>query len=341
MEVLITGATGFLGRALAARLVREGHRVRALVRAGCDPAARARLGALGVVERAGAVTDEASVRAAMAGAAAVVHCAQVGPRASRSEAEAVNLVGAENVLASARALGVARLVFRSAEVVTRGSLPRSYVDEDLPPPPRFADRSAEALSLAEDLVAAASDEALATVVIRPGILWGADDTRWLPGVLRRVRAGRWRWVDGGRAMVPTSHVDSVVDAMVRALTRPEAAGRTYYVTDDERVTAREFVTRAVAAAGGGRLAAGSLPYGAMYALGWLAERTGDPLACNRAEVSALGRVAYFNVQRARKELGWAPVVSVDEGMRSLAAWAAARGGVEVVARGEVDLVVVG
>ena len=336
MELLITGATGFLGRTLAARLVREGHQVRALVRASADPAARARLRALGVSERIGAVTDEPSVRAAMAGVAAVVHCAQVGSRSPRPLAEAVNLVGAENVLASARALGVRRLVFRSSEAVTRGGVARSYVDEDHPAPPRFIDRSAEALSLAEDLVAAASDDALATVVIRPGILWGADDTRWLPDVLRRVRAGRWRWVDGGRPMLPTSHVDSVVDALVRALTLPAAAGRTYYVTDDERVTAREFVTRAVAAAGGGKIAAGSLPYWAMYSLGWWAERTGDPLGCNRAEVSRLGQVGYFNVQRARKELGWVPLVSVDEGMRSLAAWASARGGVEVVARGEVD-----
>lgn len=341
MELLITGATGFLGRALAARLVRDGHRVRALVRPASDPAARARLKALGVVEHLGAVTDEATVRAAMAGAEAVAHCAQVGSRASRSVAEAVNLVGSENVLAAARALGVRRLVFRSNESVTRGTVARSYVDEDHPAPARFTDRSAEALSLAEDLIVAASDDALSTVVIRPGILWGADDTRWLPDVLRRVLAGRWRWVDGGRPMVPTSHVDNVVDAVVRGLTLPAAAGRTYYATDDERVTAREFVTRAVAAAGGGKVDAPSLPYWAMYSLGWWAERSGDALACDRAEVSRFGQVAYFNVQRARAELEWTPVVSVDEGMRSLAAWAKARGGTEVVARGEVDPAVPG
>jgi nucleoside-diphosphate-sugar epimerase len=151
-----------------------------------------------------------------------------------------------------------------------------------------------------------------------------------------VRAGRWRWIDDGRAMLPTSHVDSVVDAMVRALALPPEAPRTYYVTDDERVTAREFVTRAVAAAGGGRVTAPSLPYWAASALGWWAERGADPLACTRPEVSRFGQTAFFNVQRARKSLGWLPVVSVDEGMRGLAAWAEARGGLEVVTRGEVD-----
>ncbi|MDB4928717.1 MAG: 3-beta hydroxysteroid dehydrogenase, partial [Myxococcaceae bacterium] len=276
------------------------------------------------------------VRAAMRGVEAVVHCAQVGSRAPRPLAEAVNLVGAENVLASARALGLARMVFRSGEAVTRGAVARSYVDEEYPAPPRFTDRAAEALSLADELVQAAGGGALSTAVIRPGILWGADDTRWLPGVLRRVLAGRWRWVDEGRAMLPTSHVDSVVDAMVRALALPPEAPRTYYVTDDERVTAREFVTRAVAAAGGGKLAASSLPYWAASALGWWAERGDDPLACTRAEVSRLGQTGFFNVQRARTSLGWVPVVSVDEGMRALGEWAAARGGVEAVARGEVD-----
>jgi len=336
VELLITGATGFLGRTLAARLVREGHRVRALVRAESDPSARERLRALGAVERLGAVTDEASLRAAMEGVDAVLHCAQVGARASDEVAEAVNLVGAENVLAAARAAGVRRMVMRSNESVTRGSAARSYVDEEYPPPPHFISRSMEALLLAEDLVTAVSDAGLETVAIRPGILWGADDTRWLPAVLRRVLAGRWRWVGGGSSMIPTSHVDSVVDAMVRSLTVAAAAGLTYYVTDDERVTAREFVTRSVAAAGAGKVSGGSLPYWAAYALGWLAEHGDDPLACNRSEVSTLGQVAYFNVQRARTELGWAPVVSVDEGMRSLAAWASKRGGAEVIARAEVD-----
>ncbi len=335
MEILVTGATGFLGRNLAARLVREGHRVTALTRAGGDAGARGRLRSLGVVERVGAVTDDAAVRAAVRGMEAVVHCAQVGPRVSRAEAEAVNLVGSENVLRAAESLGVRRLVFRSSESVTRGSLARSYVDEEFPAPQRYSDPSAHALALAEELVMAAGAERFSTVCVRPGILWGADDTRWLPDVLRRVRAGTFRWVDGGRPMVPTSHVDSVVDAMVRALTTEKGAWGTYYVTDDERVTAKEFVTRAVAAAGGGKVSAASLPYWAADALGWWAERTRSETGCWRAEVSRMGLGAYFNVQRARKELGWTPVVTVDEGMRSLAAWAASRGGVDVVAKGEV------
>ncbi len=335
MEILVTGATGFLGRNLAARLVRDGHRVTALTRGEGSAGALERLRALGVVERIGAVTDDAAVRAAVRGMEAVVHCAQVGSRASRAEAEAVNLIGSENVLRAAESLGVRRMVFRSSESVTRGSLARSYIDEEFPAPAHYRDASAHALALAEELVMAAGGERFTTVCVRPGILWGADDTRWLPDVLRRVRAGTFRWVDGGRPMVPTSHVDSVVDAMVRALTTEKGAWGTYYVTDDERVTAREFVTRAVAAAGGGKVNAASLPYWAADALGWWAERTRSETGCWRAEVSRLGLGAHFNVQRARKELGWAPVVTVEEGMRSLAAWAGSRGGVDVVAEGEV------
>lgn len=335
MEILVTGATGFLGRALTARLSEEGHRVRAFTRDGVAKEAKERLYQAGATVLVGAVTDDAAVRAAMRGVEAVAHCAQVGSRATRAEAESVNLVGTENVLRAAESLGVRRMVFRSSESVTRGRVARSYVDEEFPAPARYTDASAQALSLAEELVVAAGGEALATASVRPGILWGADDTRWLPDVLRRVRAGTFRWVDGGRAMVPTSHVRSVVDAMVRVLTRPTPPWGIFYVTDDERVTAREFVTRAVAAAGGGRVSAGSLPYWAADALGWWAERRRDEGACWRADVSRLGLGAYFNVQRARKELGWSPAVTVDEGMRLLAAWAEARGGVEAVARGDV------
>lgn len=327
VEILITGASGFLGRTLAARLLREGHRVRALTRSEGP-------GVPGVEVRRGAVTDDAAVRSAVEGVEAVAHCAQVGPRSSRAEAEAVNLVGAENVLRAAESLGVRRLVFRSSESVTRGRVARSYVNEEFPAPAAFTDASAHALSLAEELVVAAGSERFATAAVRPGIVWGAGDTRWLPEVLRRVRAGTWRWVDDGRAMLPTSHVDTVVDAMVRALTRDPAPWGLFYVTDDERVTAREFVTRAVTAAGGGKVGAGSVPWWAAQALGWWAERAGGG-GCTRAEWSRYGLGAYFNVQRARKELGWSPVVTVDEGMKALAAWAEARGGVEAVLRGEV------
>lgn len=328
----MTGATGFAGRALVARLREAGDGVRALVRKTSAPGARARLESLGAVVLEGDVRDEASIAVAAGGCEVMYHCARLDDAArERAELEAVNLVGTENALAAARAAGVRRVVFLSTADVTRGSVARSYVDEDFPQPADFLDAASETRALAEDLVVAASDATLETVTLRAAWLWGPDDTCLAPRVVRWSREGAPRWIEGGKALCATTHVRNLAEGLRLAATAGEAAGKVYYLTDDERMTVKEFLTR-LAGALGVTLRAGSSPYWLANALAWLAERRGGRGA--RAQVAGLGRSAHFNVQRARKELGYAPVVDVAEGLREVKAWAE-RVGVDAIAKAEV------
>ncbi len=334
MNTLITGATGFVGRALAAALRAEGHAVRALVRSGARADARARLEALGAALVEGDVRDEASVRAAAAGVEVVFHCARLDdPKAPRVDLEAVNLVGVENTLAACRAAGVRRVVHLSTADVTLSGGQRPYVDEDLAQPADFLDARIETRALAEDLCVAASDAALETVALRPGWLWGVDDTGLAARLVRAARDGSFRWIDGGAALCATTNARNLTAAMLLAARVPEAAGQTYYVTDDERITVREFFTR-LAGALGVTLPRASTPYALAYALAWVDERRSPAPARLRSEVASLGRSTHFNVQRARKQLGYAPAVDVSAGLRAVQAWGA-RVGLDAIAQGAI------
>ncbi len=330
----MTGATGFVGRTLVAALRSRGDTVRALVRKTSREAARGRLGGLGAVLVMGDVTDEGAVTDAARGIDVVFHLASLGPTdrgATRDALALANLVGTENVLAASRAAGVRRVVYLSSEAVTRGVEPRRYVDESYPQPASFLDAYGETKALAEDLVLAAHGGGIETVAIRPGIVWGPDDTVLLPEVLRRVRTGCFAWIDGGRSLCATTYVQSLADGLVRAAAATEAGGKVYYVTDDERITMREFLGQMLTGVGV-TVPRVSVPFGLAYTVATVAERVSARAVVRRAEVSWAGRSFHFNIQRARRDLGYTPKVTVAEGMARLRTWVASVG-VDAIARG--------
>jgi len=330
----VTGATGFVGRALVAALVRDGHTVRAFVRPGARAERRARLEALGAVLVEGDLGDEAAVDALVAGAAVVFHLgAAVGAWQPRDVCDATNLVGTEIVRDACRGAGVGRLVYLSCESVTRSLEHRRYVDETHPHPAWFLDASSATQALAEDLVVAASGSGIDTVVVRAGLVWGPDDTSSLVRLLALARRKALVWTEDGAVLVATTYIVNLVDGLLRAATRPEAPARVYYVTDDEMVRYRPFVTRLFEAVGE------AVPrrrawFWAALAGAWWADRGGSHAAMTRSEVVAGGRASQINIQRVRDELGYSPVVSIDVGMARTRAWAA-RVGLDAIVSGTV------
>lgn len=320
MRVLVTGAQGFVGRAVVLALQADGH-------------APAALG--GAVEGAedapGDLQDEPSLLRALRGIDGVIHLACTeDPRASTRDAERVNLIATENLLAAARAAGVKRLVHRSSETVTRTRSQRSYVDERLPHTPRFTEPVTETLSLAEDLVTAASGGGIETVCLRPGALWGVGDDAFLPGVLRAVKDGSFTWIDGGASLVATTWFESFARAAVSALTAPDAAGGVFYVTDDERLSRKDFVGGLLRACGA-PTPRRSVPFAVAYALAEARHLLGATTGRTVGEVLTEGRSAHFNIQRARAALGYAPAVTVAEGTTRVGEWVRSLGGWEALA----------
>ncbi len=319
MRIFVTGGSGFVGGHLIEALARRGHEVLALARS--DRAAQAvrAFGATAVRGELGALRAET-----LGGAEAVIHCAafveEWGTRAQFWEA---NVVGTTNALEAARAGGARRFVHVGTEAAIFAGRDLVGVDEAAPYPERHRYLYSETKAEAERRVLAASSPGFATLSIRPRLVWGPRDTSVLPAVLRMAREGSFAWLDGGRARTSTTHVENLVHALDLALTRGNP-GRAYFVADDGERTMREFLTL-LARTQGVELSAREVPSlvarplaraveGAWRLFG--VQRT-PPMT--RFAIDMMSSTVTVRTDRARAELGYAPVISLEEGLARMAA----------------------
>jgi nucleoside-diphosphate-sugar epimerase len=321
--VLVTGATGFFGLRLVETLRARGVRVRALAR----PAADARrLEALGVEVVRGDVTAPATLGPAADGVGVAVHAAgKVTDWGPRAEFFRVNAQGTANVVAACRAAGVARLVHLGSLTVL--GLPRdgALVDESTPvdPAPRDA-YTASKLSAERVVRSAHAPGGLETVVVRCGVIWGPHEPTILPRIVALLRRGRMVYPGGGGNLLGMTYVDNLVAGVLLAASVPAAAGRLYHVTDGEDVTCRELLD-ALAAELGLAPPRRSVPFGVVYAAAWLLElvaravRSATPPPITRYGARLVACDCRYDISRARRELGYEPVVPFAEGIARLGA----------------------
>lgn len=227
MRVLVTGASGFLGRAVAAAVRDAGHEVRTFQRrpSGVD----------GVIDVLGTMTDPAAVRSAVDGVEAVVHlAAKVSLAGDPADFERVNVDGTRDLLAAARAGGAASFVFVSSPSVAHTGA--SIAGDDATPasPETARGDYARTKAAAERLALAADAPGFAVVAVRPHLVWGPGDEQLVGRIVDRARSGRLPVLDSGAALIDTCYVDNAATAMVAALHRAEAVhGQAYVVTNGE------------------------------------------------------------------------------------------------------------
>ncbi|MFJ6213258.1 NAD-dependent epimerase/dehydratase family protein [Streptomyces sp. NPDC092296] len=328
MRVLVTGGGGFLGRAVCARLVAAGHQVRSLSRS-----RHPELAALGVRQRSVDLRDRQAVADAITGCEAVVHCAaKAGAWGPDAEFRAVNVRGTEHVIRGCLDNGVRRLVFTSSPSVVHAGRDLEGVDESVPYARRFPAAYPRTKAVAERLVLAADSPRLATVVLRPHLIWGPGDPHFLPRVLAAARAGRLRLVGGEGKRVDTIYLDNAAEAHVLALDRLEPAapicGRAYFLSQGDPRSPGELLNALLAAAGlppetrripplAARAAA------AVLETAYRAARVRAEPPLTRLVAAQLGTSHWFDISAARRDLGYRPRVSTEEGLRRLAAYLAA------------------
>jgi nucleoside-diphosphate-sugar epimerase len=317
--VFVTGGSGFIGGRLIRRLVADGRRVRGLARS--DDAAEKVAGA-GAEPVAGHLSDPAALRAGADGCELAFHAAasvlEWGPR---EEFVRANVDGTERVLDACREAGVRRLVHVGTEAATMAGQPLVKIDETAPLRPDSKADYCATKALAEQAVRAANGDRLQTVVVRPRLVWGEGDTTILPGVVEAVRAGRFRWIAGGRHQTSTTHVDNVVQGLVLGAERGRP-GEAYFVTDGDPVVFRDFITELVGTQGV-EIPDKGLPKGVAGAVAAGSEAVFRTLRLKGAP--PLTRMAYWlsalectiDISKAREELGYAPVRTIEEGMAEL------------------------
>lgn len=325
MKALVTGGGGFLGGVIVRMLRERGDEVRSFSRA-AYPA----LAAQGVEQIQGDLSDRAALIAAAKGCDICFHvAAKAGIWGSYGSFYRANVTGSANVLEACRVNGIGRLVYTSSPSVVFDGGDVEGGDETIPYPARYEAAYPKTKALAEQMVLAANSPALATVALRPHLIWGPGDNHLVPRILAKGRAGRLRRIGKHPKLVDTVYVDNAARAHLLAGDRLTAgsppAGKAYFISNGQPIPLWEMINR-ILAAGDIPPVTRSIPPKLAYAIGCLCEGiwgalrlSGEP-PMTRFVAHELASAHWFDISSARRDLGYTPEISIDEGLLRLRAY---------------------
>lgn len=324
MHAFVTGATGFVGGALCKVLSARGCNVTALVRRNSRTGA---LDALGVRKVVGDLRDKTSFASALSGVDVVYHIAAAFREVRLSDEDYfdVNVTGTGNVVEAAAEHGVRRVVHCST-IGVHGDTGRTPADEDSPfaPPDYYCQSKLEGELLARELFGKLGVEG---VVFRPVGVYGPGDTRFLK-LFRSIRRRRFRMVGSGQTLYHLTYIDDLCRGIRMCGERGDAIGEVFILGGERPVTLNEWVAE-IAKAVGGRVPSGNIPLPPVMLAARLCESVCRPLKIEpplyRRRVEFFSKDRAVDISKARRILGFAPRVSLTEGLRRTAAWYRERG----------------
>jgi nucleoside-diphosphate-sugar epimerase len=319
--IAITGGAGFMGRHLVERLRPDGRSVTVIDRVA--PPGREQAGVRFVQADIG---DAPRVAEALAGAEVVVHlAARVSDFGRARDFERANVDGTRTVAGAARAAGARRFVLMSSVAVF--DYRRGFRDADETTAPGGHEFAYGRSKLrAEQVVRELEQPGFEIVILRPGVLpYGPGDRLASARLLAAIERGVPFLVGGGRALLSTSYIDNLIAGIVCCLDHPAAAGETFHLADDVRVTWRELLAR-MAAALGVPPPRGSSPRwlaasaAATLEAAWRVLGRDSPPPLTRYRVRTVTSDLHFSNQKAKHLLGWIPAVGLDQGLAATVAW---------------------
>jgi nucleoside-diphosphate-sugar epimerase len=316
MRVMVTGATGFTGGHLARALKRRGNEVVALVR---DERKAAPLAAEGIELVRGDIVEPERVQRAVEGCAVVYHIAALYREAKHGDElyRRVNVDGTRNVLEAAERAGVARVVHCST-VGVHGDV-AVPADEDAPFAPGDVYQETK---LEGELVAKQYADRGLAAIFRPVGIHGPGDLRFLK-LFRTVARGQFRMIGSGSVLYHMTYIDDLVDGIVLCGEHPAARGQTYILSGPRYTTLHELVA-AIAEAVGRPMPRGRIPLWPVKAAAWACETLCKPLGVepplHMRRLDFFTKDRGFTSAKAQREIGYAPKVSLAEGLARTAAW---------------------
>jgi 2-alkyl-3-oxoalkanoate reductase len=322
MKALVTGGGGFLGGALVRALVKRGDEVVSLQR-GDYP----ELNKPGITVYKGDITDPDTVVDASLNCDVVFHVAGLtGVWGRYQDYYHINVTGTQFVIDACIKNGIQKLVYTSTPSVIFDGRDEENVDESIPYPDKYFNHYQRTKSTAEQLVLAANGGKLATVALRPHLIWGPGDPHLVGRIISRAKKGKLRLVRGKQNMVDTTYIDNAVDAHICAADRlnleSNCAGKTYFISNGEPIPMSDIINDILQAHGMAKIDK-TVSAEILYAIGTLSEWVykllnirNEPLM-TRFIARQLSSAHWFNINAAKRDLGFTPRVSINEGMQNL------------------------
>jgi nucleoside-diphosphate-sugar epimerase len=321
MKVLVTGGGGFLGNAIIKALQERGDRVSCIQR-GHYP----QLETAGTTIYTGDLCNRELLLRASKGCDLVMHVAgKTGVWGPYAEYHHTNVTGTMRIIEACRQNNISRLVFTSTPSVVFSGKDEVNINESTAYPKRFLNHYQSTKAMAEQLILQASDTRLATVALRPHLIWGPGDPHLIRRVVERAKHGKLRLV-GRDNLVDSTYIDNAVQAHLLAAEalQPGAAcsGKAYFISNGEPLPMHDLINRI--------LAAHDLPPVSRYMtpltarLGGLGSElvyrlfgiAGEPLL-TRFVARQLSCAHWYDISAARRDFGYIPAVSINEGLRRL------------------------
>ncbi len=286
------------------------------------------LASLGVQQVQGDISDKDVVGQACEDIELVFHvAAKPGVWGPYSDYFRTNVTGTRNVIAACRKHGVSGLVYTSSPSVVFDSSHMEGVNESVPYPEKFHAHYPKTKAIAEQHVVSAAKEGLRTIILRPHLIWGPGDNHLVPRILARGK--RLIRVGNGRNLVDTTYIDNVADAHIlsgdKLKENPDLSGNIYFISQGEPVPLWDMIN-AILKAGGLDPVTRSVPQKMAWMIGAVLEFVykifhikGEP-PMTRFVAEELATTHWFDISAARKDLGYVPAVSAEEGLQRLEAW---------------------
>jgi nucleoside-diphosphate-sugar epimerase len=322
-KVLVTGGSGFLGRAIVKLLLEANIRVNILCRKNYQD-----LESLGCEVFKGEISDKALLINASKGCDTVFHtAAKAGVEEPYSEYVRINYEGTLAVIEACKANQVQRLVYTSSPSVVFSDGDIEGGDESIPYPAKHEAYYPKTKCMAEQAVLMANGDTLQTTALRPHLIWGPGDNHLVPRLVSKAKAGKMKFVGDGKNIVDTTYVDNAAKAHILAaqglIKDGKPAGNAYFITNGEPMAISKITNKLIGAAGCPPVTA-TIPLGVAKILGFVFEKLyktlklkGEP-PITRWVAGELATAHWFKLERAKNDFGYVPEISIEEGLKRLA-----------------------
>ncbi len=325
VKALVTGGNGFLGGAIVHLLQARGDTVTIFSRTPPTVPSEFRTAHI-----TGDIRDQKALRSACAGMDAVFHvAAKTGVWGALREYQSINVDGTRNIIEACRAKGIGKLIYTSSPSVVFGRNDLCGVNESQPYPNRYLAAYPKTKAQAERMVLAANDSSFSTVALRPHLIWGPGDPHLIPRVIDRARQGKLRQVGDGKNMVDITYIDNAAEAHLLAadaLSPPApCAGRAYFISQGEPVPLWPWLNELLVAVGAPPVtrkispAMASLLGATLEGVHTILKLRSEPLM-TRFVANQLAKSHYFDISAAKRDLGYFPRISLQDGMERLIHW---------------------